>query len=94
MHLAEQPFHCGRYYIRAWRKIKWTIEEPKSPGELQIRPIRAGTVPGIHTIKYDSEVDYIEITHSAYNRKGLAFGAVMAAEFSAGHKGIYSMADI
>jgi 4-hydroxy-tetrahydrodipicolinate reductase len=75
-------------------KIKWTIGEPKSTSELQIKPIREGTVPGIHTVKYDSEVDYIEITHSAYNRKGLALGAVMAAEFSAGRKGIYSMADL
>ena len=75
-------------------KIKWTIGEPKSQSELQIKPIREGTVPGIHTIKYNSEVDYIEITHSAYNRKGLALGAVMAAEFCAGRKGIYSMADI
>jgi len=75
-------------------KTKWTIEEPESNEELHIQPIREGTVPGIHTIKYNSEVDYIEITHSAYNRKGLAMGAVMAAEFSAGRKGIYSMADL
>lgn len=75
-------------------KSKWTIEEPKSENELHIQPIREGMVPGIHTIKYNSEVDYIEITHSAYNRKGLALGVVMAAEFSAGRKGIYSMADL
>lgn len=75
-------------------KSKWTIEEPKSENELYIQPIREGMVPGIHTIKYNSEVDYIEITHSAYNRRGLALGAVMAAEFCAGRKGIYSMADL
>jgi 4-hydroxy-tetrahydrodipicolinate reductase len=51
-------------------------------------------VPGIHTIKYDSDVDYIEITHSAYSRKGLAFGAVLAAEFCAGKKGIFTMSDL
>jgi 4-hydroxy-tetrahydrodipicolinate reductase len=51
-------------------------------------------VPGIHTIKYNSEVDYIEMTHSAYNRKGLALGAVIAAEFCVGRKGILSMADL
>jgi len=51
-------------------------------------------VPGIHTIKYDSEVDYIEITHSAYSRKGFAFGAVLAAEFCAGRTGILSMSDL
>ncbi len=75
-------------------KTKWTIEEPASDKELYIHPIREGTVPGIHTIKYDSEADYIEITHSAYSRKGLALGVVMAAEFAAGKKGIYSMKDL
>jgi 4-hydroxy-tetrahydrodipicolinate reductase len=75
-------------------KTKWTIEEPTSVEELYIHPIREGTVPGIHTVKYNSEVDYIGITHSAYSRKGLALGALMAAEFSAGRKGIYSMNDL
>jgi 4-hydroxy-tetrahydrodipicolinate reductase len=75
-------------------KKSWTIEEPKSTEELYIKPLREGTVPGIHMIKYNSEVDYIEITHSAYSRKGFALGAVLAAEFSAGKKGIFSMKDL
>jgi 4-hydroxy-tetrahydrodipicolinate reductase len=75
-------------------KTKWTIEAPESNDELYIKPVREGTVPGIHTVKYNSDVDYIEITHSAYNRKGLALGAVMAAEFSLGRKGIYSTSDL
>ena len=75
-------------------KSKWTIKESGSKEELAIKPVREGTVPGIHTIKYDSEVDYIEITHSAYSRKGLALGAVLAAEFSANRKGLLSMKDI
>ena len=76
------------------QKTNWTITEPKSSNELHINPIREGSVPGIHTIKYDSEVDFIEITHSAYSRKGFAFGAVLAAEFSAGRTGILSMRDL
>jgi 4-hydroxy-tetrahydrodipicolinate reductase len=75
-------------------KTNWTIGEPKSNTELHINPIREGVVPGIHTIKYNSEVDFIEITHSAYSRKGLAFGAVMAAEFCIGRKGVLSMTDL
>lgn len=75
-------------------KTNWTIDEPKSTSELYINPIREGFVPGIHTVKYNSMVDFIEITHSAYNRKGLAAGAVLAAEFCIGRKGILSMADI
>ena len=74
-------------------KTSWTINEGYANNQLHIKPIREGQVPGIHTIKYDSEVDYIEITHSAYNRKGFAFGAVLAAEYSAGRKGILSMTD-
>ena len=75
-------------------KTNWTIGEPKSNAELRINPIREGVVPGIHTIKYDSEVDFIEMTHSAYSRKGLAFGAVLAAEFSLGRTGVLSMTDL
>lgn len=75
-------------------KTKWTIDNPQSKEELYIKPLREGTVPGIHTIKYNSEVDYIEITHSAYSRKGLAMGAVLAAEFSFGRTGIFSMNDL
>ncbi|MDD2382440.1 MAG: dihydrodipicolinate reductase C-terminal domain-containing protein, partial [Mariniphaga sp.] len=72
----------------------WTISENASPGELIITPERTGDVPGIHSIKYESEVDYIEITHSAKNRKGLALGAVLAAEYSIGKQGILSMKDM
>ena len=75
-------------------KTNWTIEESKADNKLYIKPIREGLVPGIHTIKYNSEVDYIEMTHSAYNRKGLALGAVIAAEFCVGCKGVLSMADL
>lgn len=75
-------------------KNSWTIDEPTSINELYIKPIREGVVPGIHTVKYDSEVDFIEITHSAYSRKGFAFGAVLAAEYSAGRIGILSMTDL
>jgi 4-hydroxy-tetrahydrodipicolinate reductase len=75
-------------------KTNWTIDEPNSNNELYINPIRKGLVPGIHTVKYNSEVDFIEITHSAYNRKGFAFGAVLAAEFCQGRRGIFSMTDL
>lgn len=76
------------------KKTNWTVDDPKSENELYINPIREGVVPGIHTVKYNSEVDFIEIMHSAYNRKGFAFGAVLAAEFCVGKKGILSMTDL
>jgi 4-hydroxy-tetrahydrodipicolinate reductase len=62
--------------------------------ELHIKPERKDPYPGLHSIKYDSEVDFIEITHNAYSRKGFALGAVLAAEFCDGKKGILSMSDL
>jgi len=75
-------------------KINWTLETPKNSGELHIEAIRKDPYPGLHSIKYDSEVDYLEITHNAYSRKGFAVGAVLAAEFCFGKKGIFSMPDL
>ena len=55
---------------------------------------REGEVPGTHIIKYKSAIDDIEIMHKAHNRQGFALGSVVAAEFLAGKKGIYTMSDI
>lgn len=75
-------------------KKSWVNRSTTEASELGIISEREGQVPGTHIIKYDSEVDYIEITHCAKNRKGLAFGAVLSAEFSFGKKGILSMNDM
>jgi 4-hydroxy-tetrahydrodipicolinate reductase len=75
-------------------KDTWTKEHKGAANELPIKSERVGNVPGIHTVKYTSEVDSIEITHSAKSRKGFALGAVLAAEYSIGHKGILTMKDM
>jgi len=75
-------------------KKSWTIDPAVNREEIHIQPIRKDPYPGLHSIKYDSEIDYIEITHNAYNRKGLAMGAVLAAEFCLGKKGIFAMSDM
>ena len=75
-------------------KTKWTNQTTENSAELEIISERIGEVPGTHIIKYDSEVDYIEITHCAKSRKGFAFGAVLAAEFSHNKKGILTMNDL
>ncbi|WP_372950521.1 4-hydroxy-tetrahydrodipicolinate reductase [Mariniphaga sp.] len=72
----------------------WADASDATENQLPIKSEREGEVPGIHTIKYDSEVDYIEITHSAKSRKGFALGAVLAAEYSLGKKGILTMKDM
>jgi 4-hydroxy-tetrahydrodipicolinate reductase len=73
---------------------KWTENNEASANELPVKSERIGEVPGIHTVKYDSEEDFIEITHSAKSRKGFALGAVLAAEYSLGKKGILTMNDM
>ena len=75
-------------------KTKWVNQKTENKEELEIISERIDEVPGTHTIKYDSEVDYLEITHCVKSRKGLAFGAVLAAEFALGKKGILTMNDL
>jgi 4-hydroxy-tetrahydrodipicolinate reductase len=75
-------------------KKSWTIEPVQNKEQLLILPVRKDPYPGLHTIKYDSEIDCIEITHNAYSRKGLALGAVLAAEFCYGKEGIFTMSDM
>ena len=61
---------------------------------IPIESIREGEVPGTHTVTYDSEIDTITLTHEAHSRKGLALGAVLAAEWLKGKKGVYTMNDV
>jgi len=75
-------------------KDGWVNKADAPSDKIPVISERIGDVPGIHTITYDSETDYIEITHSAKSRKGFAMGAVLAAEFSYGKKGILTMKDM
>lgn len=76
------------------RKTAWTKEVEGKNTDLAIKSIREGEVPGIHTIRYESAVDSIEITHDAKNREGFALGAVLAAEFVVGKKGLLGTGDL
>jgi len=71
----------------------WAIGNPKK-GDIFIDAKRIEGVPGTHTVVYDSDVDSIEIKHTAHSREGFALGAVVAAEWLAGKKGVYSMKDV
>ena len=55
---------------------------------------RIGTVPGTHSVFYKSEIDEIEIKHTAHNREGFALGAVIAAEWLQNKSGIFTMKDV
>jgi 4-hydroxy-tetrahydrodipicolinate reductase len=72
----------------------WALEENAKEGELPILSKREGEVPGTHTIKYKSACDEITIIHEAYNRKGFAEGAVIAAAWLVGKKGVFGMNDL
>lgn len=75
-------------------KNKWVNNDTINKNELSIISKRIDEVPGTHSVKYSSSVDDIEIIHTAHNRKGFAEGAVLAAEFLKGKKGIYSMKEV
>jgi len=74
-------------------KKNWVNQPTNNAAELEIISERIDPAPGTHTIKYSSPIDNIEITHTAHNRVGFASGAVLAAEFIAGKKGIFTMKD-
>ncbi|RQO29776.1 4-hydroxy-tetrahydrodipicolinate reductase [Taibaiella sp. KBW10] len=76
------------------RKNKWVKEEAHNDEELAIQAFRVDEVPGIHVVTYHSEIDDIEIKHTAHNRDGFALGAVLAAEFLVGKQGLYTMQDV
>ncbi len=75
------------------RKETWA-EETTEPAMLRVDHIRRGEVPGIHTVRYDSEADLITITHDAHSRKGFALGAVLAAEYTKDHQGLLTISDM
>ena len=76
------------------RKKAWKLDQKEENSDLVIKAEREGDVPGIHTVKYESEVDEVSIHHSAKSRKGFALGAVLAAEFAAKNKGFLTMKDL
>jgi 4-hydroxy-tetrahydrodipicolinate reductase len=75
-------------------KTAWVKENASMPNEIAITSHRVENVPGTHEILYSSPIDEIKISHIAKNRKGFALGAVLAAEFLAEKKGIYTMDDV
>jgi 4-hydroxy-tetrahydrodipicolinate reductase len=65
-----------------------------APEALHVTSTRAGAVSGTHTVAFDSEADFIELTHVAKTRRGFALGALTAARWLRGRKGIYTMDDV
>lgn len=72
----------------------WKLGIESEPNTIPIEALREENVPGTHTVKFESEIDEISINHIAKNRMGFALGAVMAAEWVQGKKGVYTMDDM
>jgi len=71
----------------------WTLDNP-TENQIHIEAKRIENIPGTHSVFYDSEVDQIEIKHTAHSREGFALGAVIAAEWLANKKGVFTMKDV
>lgn len=78
------------------QKTAWELTDhtASTQTKIGITSEREGTVPGTHIITYQSEIDTIQIQHEAHNRSGFAQGALIAAEWLVGKKGVFSMADV
>ncbi|EAR12473.1 dihydrodipicolinate reductase [Polaribacter irgensii 23-P] len=76
------------------KKENWNLGEEISNKNIPIIAKRIPDVPGTHTVWYESEVDTIEIKHTANSRKGFALGAVVAAEWILNKTGVFSMKDV
>lgn len=73
-------------------KTNWSLE--KKENSIYINAKRIENVPGTHSVFYDSNVDQIEIKHTAHTREGFALGAIIAAEWLINKKGVFTMKDV
>jgi 4-hydroxy-tetrahydrodipicolinate reductase len=76
------------------KKEKWVAGKSENNSDLCIVSFREDPAPGTHLVSYDSPIDSIEIKHTAHSRDGFASGAVLAAEWINGKKGMFSMNDV
>ncbi|HEY9168799.1 MAG TPA: 4-hydroxy-tetrahydrodipicolinate reductase [Lutibacter sp.] len=75
-------------------KESWTLNVTNKETEIPITAKRIDEVPGTHTVVYQSDVDTLEIKHTAHSRDGFALGAVIAAEWLVGKTGVFTMKDV
>eukprot|EP01090_Pellita_catalonica_P020160 TRINITY_DN7078_c0_g1_i1.p1 TRINITY_DN7078_c0_g1~~TRINITY_DN7078_c0_g1_i1.p1 ORF type:complete len:234 (+),score=51.51 TRINITY_DN7078_c0_g1_i1:396-1097(+) len=80
--------------IENTKQKAWELDEKTSEENIPIKAIRTPNVPGTHTVTYNSEIDTIDIKHTAHNRQGFALGAVIAAEWLNNKTGVFTMRDV
>lgn len=76
------------------RKTRWVRGQTQQADEIGVESVREGEVPGTHEVTYDSPVDTIRLIHEAKSRDGFALGALLAAEFIVGRRGVFGMNDL
>ncbi len=93
--LAEDIIENNNNY-NSWKLNQFTIDNEQLTADnvLPIESIRKGEVFGIHEVKAESDCDIIQLRHEAFSRKGFATGAVIAAEFILGKKGVFTMNEL
>ncbi len=74
-------------------KTKWSLDA-QNQMELPIKAVREGDVKGTHIVSYNAEIDSLSIKHEAHSRDGFALGAILAAEWLQGKKGVYTMKEV
>lgn len=72
----------------------WALSGEETAGKVPVRSVREGMVPGTHQVTWKSDVDILSVRHQAISRRGFALGAVMAAEFIAGKRGVFKLEEI
>ena len=76
------------------RKSSWVQEKQPESNEILIESVRQDPAPGTHSITYSSDIDDIEIKHTAKSRKGFALGAILAAEYLVDKEGLFTMKEV
>ena len=80
--------------IKRKTKLEYNLVDRRiSPEELHFTSVRCGQIPGIHEITFDSQADTISLKHTARNRNGFAYGAVLAAEWIKDQSGLFTLED-
>ncbi|HLB00408.1 MAG TPA: 4-hydroxy-tetrahydrodipicolinate reductase [Bacteroidota bacterium] len=90
--------HLSQLLLRSMRRkdsiVAGNPDGKIRPGQLNISSVRLGSAVGEHAVIFDSEADSLEFIHRAKNRSGFAHGALIAAEWIRGKKGVYTMEDV
>jgi 4-hydroxy-tetrahydrodipicolinate reductase len=75
-------------------EVKRQIQPAFASRDIPVASVRAGYIPGTHELGFDSEADTIVLRHTARGRQGFAEGALHAARWIVGKKGLFSFAEV